>query len=252
MNRTSNRMGRHGAVVIAFVLSGCGSSQPPSAPQPAAPLAVTMDVLGGGCTAALTLATRVANPSNEPIRLNQLRLRYTTNDSRCRSHQAPIDPSLGELLGAGEAKVVHRLDPKGTVCEAPTGAFGCGWTVTADIESSQGVAAGSASFVADGPSREWSSSLPRAEIVTPGAGATISGVARVQPNYFEGCGAVITARMVVFLFRGTQVIASSTELDLGDTWALDTTRFPGGDYALGAMQNRCRVLGPLTPVSIRN
>jgi hypothetical protein len=58
--------------------------------------------------------------------------------------------------------------------------------------------------------------------------------------------------MVVFLFRGSQVLASGPELDLGQAWRLDTTRFPNGLYSLGAMQNRCRMIGPLTPVTIRN
>jgi hypothetical protein len=213
-------------------------------------LTVTIETLGGGCTGGLTLATSVANFSTEAVRLNELNLRYTTDDPRCRSHQAPIDPALAVVLAAGETKVVHRLDPKGTVCEAPTGALGCAWTVTADVASSAGTASGSTQFVGDGPPQGWS--VNRAQIVTPQAGAVLTGVVPVQSNYFEGCGAIITARMVLFLFRGTQVLASSHELDLGQSWALDTTRFPNGDYALGAMQNRCRALGTLTPVSIRN
>jgi hypothetical protein len=74
----------------------------------------------------------------------------------------------------------------------------------------------------------------------------------VEPNYFEGCGADNSARKVVFLFRGTQVVAASHQLDLGDFWALDTTKYANGAYALGAMQNRCQVLGPVEPVTIRN
>ena len=242
---------RRCAVAVALLVSGC-SSQPPSAPERPAPLGVAVDVLGGGCTGALTLATRVANLSTESVRLDRLTLTYTTSDPRCRSHRAPIDPSIAESVGAGETRVVHRLDPKGTVCEAPTGAFGCEWTVTADLASSAGTASGSATFVGDGPGRDWSASGPRPLVVTPAAGAILSGVARVKPNYFEGCGAVITARMIVFLFRGSQALASSPELDLDDAWSLDTTRFANGDYSLGVMQNRCRVTGPLTPVSIRN
>lgn len=253
-DRSSNgpvRQGRSCAVAVALLLSGC-NGQPPSAPAPVAPLGITVDVLGSGCTGALTLATRVANLSSEPIRLNRLTLTYTTQDPRCQSHRAPIDGALAETLAAGAAGVVHRIDPKGTLCEAPTGAFGCEWTVTADVASSAGAASGSTTLVGSGPGPGWSASGPRAEVVSPRAGAVLSGIVPVQPNYFEGCGAVITARMIAFLFRGSQALASSQELDLGDSWKLDTTRFPNGEYSLGAMQNRCRVTGPLTPVSIRN
>ena len=244
------RGGRPCAVTVALILSGC-SSEPPSAPQPAAPLGVTIEVLGGGCTAALTLATKVSNLSTEPVRLNQLALRYTTADPRCRTHQAPIDSAIADLLAGGETRVVHRLDPKGTLCEAPTGALGCEWTVTADVVSSAGAASGSTTFVGEGAGTGWSAT-PRPEVVSPRAGAVLSGVVPVKTNYFEGCGAVISARMVVFLFRGSQVVASSPELDLERAWPLDTSQFTNGGYSLGAMQNRCRVIGPLTSVTIRN
>jgi hypothetical protein len=214
-------------------------------------MSVSIEVLGGGCTSGLTLATKVSNLSSEPIRLNHLALHYTTDNPRCQSHQAPIDPAIADVLPAGETKVIHRLDPKGTVCEPPTGSLGCAWTVTAEVGSSAGSASGSAGFVGEGAGVGWSAT-PRPEIVSPGAAAVLSGTVPVTPNYFEGCGAIISARMVVFLFRGSQVLASGPELDLGQAWRLDTTRFPNGLYSLGAMQNRCRMIGPLTPVTIRN
>src|SRR5262245_18759416 len=98
--RSSNGLSWPRCVVVALLVSGCGS-QTPSTPQAQAPLGVSIDVLGGGCAGALTLATRVANLSSEPVRLNRIALRYTTSDLRCRSHQAPIDPSLVEVLSAG-------------------------------------------------------------------------------------------------------------------------------------------------------
>lgn len=252
--QTSNSTprGRFPVALAAAALAVSCQGQRPMTPEPAAPLAVKVDVLGAGCAAALTLATEVTNLSGDAVRLTHLALSYSTQDPRCRSHVAPIDGSLAESLAGGQSRVVHRLDPKGTVCEAPTGALDCEWTVTADVTTSAGLARGSATFVSTGPGRGWSSDLPQAELRSPGPGAALAGIVRVQPNYFEGCGAVNSARMIVFLFRGTQVVAASHQLDLGDFWALDTTQFANGDYALGAMQNRCQVLGPIEPVSIRN
>lgn len=245
---------RHrGVVALVLALSGCGGERP-SAPEVAspAPLAVTVDVLGEGCAAGLTLATTVTNASASPVRLDRLTLKYATEDARCRSHQAPIDGALAEVLAPGEGSVVHRIDPKGTLCEPPTGAFGCVWRVTADVTSSVGTASGSTAFEAAGPGRLAGSGEPQAVVLVPQAGAVLSGIAPVQPNFVEGCGKNITARMKVFLFRGTQVLAASGDLDFGDSWSLDTTRFADGAYSLGAIQNGCVVLGPLTPVSIRN
>ena len=114
----------HGAALtVAALLAGCTATQSPSAPQPVAPLAVKVDVLGGGCTGALTLATQVSNLSAASIRLTGLTLSYATEDARCLSHRAPIDGVLAESLGPGQAMVVHRLDPKGTLCEAPATVF---------------------------------------------------------------------------------------------------------------------------------
>ena len=247
------RRGRGSAVALILALSGCGGERP-SAPDTAsaAPLVVTVDVLGEGCTAGLTLATTVTNVSASAVRLDRLALAYATEDARCRSHRAPIDGTLADVLAPGQASVVHRIDPKGTLCEPPTGAFGCTWRVTADVTSSAGAASGSTAFEGAGPGRLAGSGEQQAVVLVPPAGAVLSGIAPVQPNFVEGCGNFISARMRVFLFGGTQVLAASGPLDFGDSWRLDTTRFPDGAYALGAIQNGCVVLGPLTPVSIRN
>jgi hypothetical protein len=199
------------------------------------------------------VSTRVRNVSATALALHRLDLRFESSDGRCQTHTPMIDPTIGRTLAAGGEEEVKVFDAAGSLCDPPTGGFGCAWLARATVLTDAGAAEGTLAFsTTSGTPRRLCQGLAPA-VLSPRSGAVVSGTVRVTSSVPEDGGCVITARSRVWVFsdRGV-IVASSGELDLGDSWTWDTSRHPDGVYRLRSSQTCCETLGDPVEVTLRN
>jgi hypothetical protein len=230
------------------------------APAPTNRAVVEVDVNGGHtarapavCARGVFVSTRVKNASDTALALRRLDLRFESSDGRCQTHTPMIDPMIGRTLAAGSEEEVKVFDAAGSLCDPPTGGFGCAWLARATVFTDAGAAEGTLAF-------STTSGTPRSScrgiapvVLSPHSGAVVSGTVAVTSSVPEDGGCVISARSRVWVFSDRGIIVSSSgELDVGDAWAWDTSRHPNGAYRLRGSQTCCETLGDPAEVTVRN
>jgi hypothetical protein len=241
------------ASLLALALA-CGSDNPG---QPDPGLAVDLTLNGGqlgafSCDGGLFFAVDVRNVSQKTIRLQRLAMRFDPTDGSCQQQTAPIDPTLGISLDAGQSTQVRRVDLAGQLCGAPSGSPRCTWTATAEVASEEGSARDQLGFSTYSSSRaDCVGVVPR--IGRPVDGAVLSGVAEVLATVVEGAGCNMSARTIIRGFSAAgQPVFTSGPLDLAEVYRWDTTRVANGSYWLTAHQNCCQIPSAPTVVTVKN
>lgn len=247
------------AVLLASAVA-CSSSSPPTVPsQPPpsqAPLQVQLALNGArlgsfSCSNGLFLAVSATNLSPRPLLLESLVVQFDPTLGSCQAYLQPLELAASTRIEAGQTAQLRRFDAAGQLCDAPYGAAECAWKATATLKTDAGAAWDAIGFETYRSRAGCEGVVPR--LISPTAGAVISGIVDVQATLVESRECVNSARTIVegFSDQGSRVFFSG-ELDLGDLFRWDTTRVPNGGYWITAFQNCCLTRSSPVVVTVNN